>query len=164
MQMLKDECLWFLNFAIDRFFGILISLFWISVVLFVCLVGFQGPARAAETFVCAAGSTVTVQSNQIEWMKRTNACVARYYGLEVGDDPGGASSNATVGRYSVPLPERRPQFISAALKAQKALRDTAGMVTGSVGELDAADERGTFRRVLILNAAPGKSRWYNHTR
>ncbi|MEO1281708.1 MAG: hypothetical protein AAFV69_08245 [Pseudomonadota bacterium] len=163
MEEVKQECLALLDAAIDRIVGLLVSIFWLTAALFVCLVTLNMPsASAAETFVCADGTTVTVQSNQLEWMKRTNACVAQYYGLKVQDRSKTPRAGYVVAD-GVPLPVRRPASFDAALQGQQALRSTRDLVTGSIGAAGDAPETGTYRRVLILNAQPGKSRWYNHT-
>ncbi len=40
-------------------------------------------ADAAETYVCEGGRTVTVEFGALETLKRTDACIAGYFGLSV---------------------------------------------------------------------------------
>ena len=47
---------------------------------------------AAEAYVCEAGRVVYVEFGDLERMKRTDACIARYYGLTAG--PAGASAES----------------------------------------------------------------------
>ncbi|MEL7047667.1 MAG: hypothetical protein AAFO75_01685 [Pseudomonadota bacterium] len=126
--------------------------------------------HAAETFVCEDGSFVAVEVHQLERMKQTNACVANYYGLEIAaNGPVAAragSGSQLAGR--VPLPVRKPEFSPPIIKADDAgARSlTQGIETGSITGPSASPdiERGTYRRVRILNAASGASRWYLHTK
>ncbi len=125
------------------------------------------PAHAVETFICEDGSAVTVAAGQLEAMKATNACVARHYGLEVGSEV--RPVRATL---AVPMPSRRPErrvggvpvARVAASRTPVSSGSSQPITTGSIVARDGVPEAGTYRRVKILNPAPGGSPYYLHTR
>lgn len=49
------------------------------------LLGSAAPAYAADAYLCGSDSVVYVELDKLEEMKRTNPCIASYYGLTVAD-------------------------------------------------------------------------------
>lgn len=124
-----------------------------------------GKPAQAETFVCRDGTLLTVAPEDIARMQRTNACVAEAYGLSL---PAPAAAVSAQVMAEIPLPARRPsrRTQTAAIAAAEASANGARKPPEQTGSIAARkpDEVGTYRRVLILNARPGQSRFFNHTR
>lgn len=65
---------------------------------------------------------------------------------------------ASVPAAAVPLPVKRPE------RPAKVVLKGATVAEPAPREIGAMAEASDFRRVRIINAQPGTSRWYNHTR
>ena len=74
-------------------------------------------AIADEAFVCGDGSVVNVKSGDLEIVKRTNPCVARYFGLDVSTNSSETAKAIALGatallrgdgNTALPLPSRNP--------------------------------------------------------
>lgn len=150
----------------------------------------KSPAIADEAFVCGDGSVVNVKSGQLEIVKRTNPCVARYFGLDVetnDDETAKAIAlRATAllrgdGAKAMKLPARNPTRDpgrSAAVDEARsnggediaaktpAARQASPIETGSTRRAPAHAENPLtdYRNVRIINAAPGSSAWFHHNR
>lgn len=118
-------------------------------------------ARAEEAYLCADGSVVYVKVGQIEEMKRTNACVAAHYGLQVQpsqttvEPPTPATNAAQAGQPTAPALRTLPAGDEpvAAPPAQRT-REAVLRVAPS------AD----FRRVKVINAQSDAEGWFHHQR
>lgn len=129
---------------------------------------FAEQARADQYFVCKDGRAISVAQGDLEKAKRTNACVARHYGLSLAPpDPGLRSSTAPTTSLAdhplaetVELPARRPRTPELR-KTQTAVtqRSTSPRI-GKVAEADNSN----YRRVRIINAQPGSPVWFHHKR
>ena len=101
-------------------------------------------AQAAQTFMCDDGRLLEVESNQLERLKRTDPCIAAYYGLEV---------------RTVPLPVKRPpprvQHVLKGSRAPATSRRDIGAV---------AQAGSSYRKVRIINAPRGRRAWFIHSR
>lgn len=149
-------------------------------------------ALADEAFVCGDGSVVNVKSGDLEIVKRTNPCVARYFGLDVSTNSIETAKAMTLGatallrgdgNTALPLPSRNPNRPDSAQTAVTAVTAaTAGAVasaartpitqptsqieTGSTrrGAASLDDPATDYRNVRILNAQPGAAAWFRHNR
>ena len=101
-------------------------------------------AGADQTFICEDGRLLQIELQDIERLKRNDPCVAAHYGLTVG---------------TMPLPVQRPP--RAALPGLKGAQAAQPPVR-EIGNV--ADVSSDYRRVRIINAQPGESGWYQHTR
>lgn len=145
-----------------------------------------GHARADEAYVCEGGRVVQVRLGELDRLKRTDPCIAAYYGLSIQASP--------VSEAAPPLPERRPEVIAAAPAAIAPAPIAAvpiaavPMTTASVAaaavvtvprvervlfkhQLQRAEpavvtSSGSvdYRNVVIINAAPGSAAIFRHTR
>lgn len=117
-------------------------------------------ARAGQFFVCEDGRTVEVAFNELDEAKRTDPCVAKYYGLSVAEPAlrGKAGEPVAVGgTVDIVLPVRKPvrvQLRQARDDAPAAKRDLSGQQR--MATVDAAGEG----RVKIINAKPGEAQWF----
>ncbi len=143
-------------------------------------------AIADEAFVCGDGSVVNVKSGDLEIVKRTNPCVARYFGLDVSTNSSETAKAIALGatallrgdgNTALPLPSRNPNRPDLAQTAGTAgsvasaartpiTQPTSQIETGSTRRSAASlDDLATdYRNVRILNAQPGAAAWFRHNR
>ena len=122
------------------------------------------PAHADEGYLCADGSIVYVKLGTLEHMKRTNACVAAYYGLKVEEaadrQPGPATSSAPIAPADTAapalrrLPDETPPATGVARNAREAALRRPPMPAPNTD----------YRNVRILNAPDGQARTFHHQR
>jgi len=101
-------------------------------------------ASAAETFVCDDGRLLQLETRDIQRMKRTDACVAAHYGIQIA---------------KVPLPVQRPNTTPSVL-----LKGTRSVKAEQSGNRTMANANIDFRNVRIINAMPGSHAWFRHSR
>ncbi len=135
------------------------------------------PAFADEAYICDAGRIVYVKPGQLESLKRTDACIAGYYGLTVetpvkaGTDvkapakspaaasvpkvpPGGAAKGLTLEREArAAAGKETPQPAVAVVKSPKPIEKPAPTLVAATSD---------YRNVVILNAAPGTGGIFRH--
>ena len=114
-------------------------------------------ARADETFVCEGGRLVRAKTADLERLKRTDECIARYFGLSVADVETSLDAVApVVAPAGVPAAEP-----AAATKVRDVGSDPATTV-GRVTEAGPARPKlpSDYRNVLLLNHAPGASPYF----
>lgn len=170
----------------------------LALVLPLAIAWLSSGLAADEAFVCEGGRIVQVRTGQLERMKRTDPCVAAYYGirLETARPPQPAAVRAEAGSApsEAPLPVRHPRaaappaaaaVLTPALPAQRAMNAAAGpsaadiVVSPRVERVvfqhqapapafaaagAPASPTVDFRRVPVINAAPGTDAVYHHTR
>ena len=95
-------------------------------------------ARADQSFICDDGKLIQVKANDLERMKRENACVAKHFG-------------GLARTRNVPLPTRKPQTGLIRMRRAEPAKDAT---TGPVN----------YRMVRIINAAEGGPKWFHHRR
>lgn len=122
-------------------------------------------ARADEAYLCGPDKVVYVAVKDLEEKKRTDPCIAAYYGLKV-EAPAAQTAVA-------PAPADKP----AAAAARPRAADLKALSDSEVPERVARAERrhaaldlprampGTdYRRVRVLNAAEPASAFYYHAK
>jgi hypothetical protein len=92
-------------------------------------------ARADQSFMCDDGTLVQVAAQDLERMKRENACVAKYFG-------------GLAATRQVPLPARKPATNLVRLR-QAAPERTP-------------DHPANYRMVRIINAGRDDDKWFHH--
>lgn len=141
------------------------------------------PVRAAEAYLCEAGRVVYVELADLEWMKRTDACIAGYYGLTVEGAapsvPPAAAGERSASATEISAP---PQAKAASAKpgspstfaARSAtpgrrpagLKDTSvrtiDMTRASRGAAPVAAPETDYRNVRVINASTGDGQWFRH--
>jgi hypothetical protein len=139
------------------------------------------PASADEIFVCEGGRLVRVDVETFETLKRTDPCVARYYGLEIAAAPPPAPAAAKVsetGALPAPPPSQAARPASDTAEVYRSALAATGLVPGRHvrrGEGAAQGERAAtskpdridvpgdgYRTVAIINAGPGEPALYRH--
>ncbi len=116
------------------------------------------PAKADQSFVCADGSVVTVAFKDLEKMKRTNACVAGYFGLKVRTPIVAALKTEPVIRRTGRIKtkrnkkaNRKPTHAQLISKSHARAQKTPEVSVGT-----------DYRNVRIINAKPGKKAFHRH--
>ncbi len=125
--------------------------------------------RADEAFLCGPDTVVYVKSEELELKKRTDPCIARYFGLTVD-----SAAAAVTAEKAAPTASRQADAAVMAAKdvVLKSLQapETAERVTPPLPERSAALQPpvaapGTdYRNVKVINASSAADQWFKHTR
>lgn len=138
--------------------------------------GTTAPAHADEAYVCDDGRVVYVKLAELEEKKRTDQCVAAYWGLTV-ESPKSRTDTATA------APAPAPEIAAGKAPAQKmpAVNGSAPLLKPTAEpEIEAPRRRNVeeksaaimpakaapntdFRNVKIINGG-NSGAWYRHTR
>lgn len=123
-------------------------------------------ARADDAYLCGPDKIVYVAVDDLELKKRTDPCIAAYFGLKVEEPVASAPAAA-----AAPSPARgvkAPPIVRAELKpltdsefpsrAARPLEQQALLLPPR------ATPGTDFRNVKILNAASPGDGWFHHTR
>jgi len=102
-------------------------------------------AEASQTFMCDDGRMLQLESNEIQRMKYTDACVAAHYGVDI---------------HHVPLPVQRPTSSLATQSLE--LKGTRKANTARNPMPQMADAKVDYRNIPIINALPGSQSWFRH--
>lgn len=133
---------------------------------------FAHPASADEAYLCGPDSIVYVSAADLPKMKRTNACIAAYYGLTVETPETQAkalaiakpAANATKPQASV----RAKAAVHAALKplvAPDAATPAAPQAIRQAALTRPFAAPGTdYRNVRVLNATSDEAAVFRHTK
>lgn len=137
-------------------------------------------AIADELFICDGNKNLRVPLDKLEDMKRTNACVAAHYGLEIQEKnkPSAVAKTRLHKLLSGPTRvHKKPQkTMSAPAKAATVVRTLPAKSSASKalakvkiykrGETlpieDIAAEPSDHRNIKVLNGATKPEKWYRH--
>ena len=120
--------------------------------------------RADEAYLCDAGRIVRVAPGKLEDLKRTDPCIAGYYGLKVDAAPPKSDARLETGALAPPpASPAAPAHPAPAAKAPARASALAAAVKEPASAPRAA--AGTdYRNVVLLNAAPGAAAVFRHER
>ena len=137
-------------------------------------------AIADELFICDGNKNVRVPLDKLDHMKRTNACVAAHYGLEIKDKskPVAASKPSSHKLLSGPVrvhtksAKGKPVASKAATTVRTLpAKSTAFKASSEIriykrGEAlpleEIAAEPSDHRNIKVLNAKTKPAKWYRH--
>ncbi len=131
--------------------------------------------RADEAYLCEDGRIVKVPLGKLEEMKRTDACIAAYYGLtpdaapqriETGTiaPPPAPAATAPAQQAAVPSPAPGPRP-GASPAPRTTARKAPLPVRASEPPAPPRAAAGTdYRNVVLLNAGPGEPVTFRHER
>jgi hypothetical protein len=126
------------------------------------------PVRADEAYLCGPDKVVYVAVEDLEMRKRTDPCIAAYYGLKVE-----AAAAVEVTPVAATAPEKLTKTALskttvAGLKplSDAEIPDRVSKRTERQASLDPPRPTpGTdYRNIKILNAASTDDAWYRHTK
>lgn len=139
------------------------------------------PVRAAEAYLCEAGRVVYVELGDLERMKRTDACIAGYYGLTVEGAapsvPPAAAGERSASATEIAAPQQAasakpgsPSTFAARSatpgRRPAGLKDTSvrtiDMTRASRGAAPVAAPETDYRNVRVINASTGDGQWFRH--
>ncbi len=109
-------------------------------------------ARAEQMFICSDGTLRQVAHQDLERLKRQDACIARHFGIEIA---------------KVPLPVKRPKHLlptKPRTTQHLQLKRSANPERQHSANRSVASIWTDYRKVRIINALPGSRPWYRHTR
>jgi hypothetical protein len=119
-------------------------------------------ARADEAYVCDAGTVVYVKPGELEAMKRSNPCIAGYYGITLPSPA--ASAPIEPAKTATPPVEFKtlggPDDHADASKRSSTRTAQAGPAAHRPPPVAAPDT--DFRNIRLINAAPDSDGWYRH--
>ncbi|MFN3868556.1 MAG: hypothetical protein ACK4MF_05765 [Hyphomicrobiaceae bacterium] len=138
-------------------------------------------SHADVAYVCDGGRVVNVRSGELERMKRTDPCIAAYHGLEVAPplppplparNPRLAANDAGIAGPVSPVPSAVPATEAAPASRASLMAPRVERVVFShalpgnqrVETPTMPSAPVDFRRVPIINAQPGASAIFVHTR
>lgn len=124
--------------------------------------GAVGTARADEAYLCGPDKIVYVKTEELEFKKRTDPCIASYYGLKVedaADTPAaesGKTPKTTVGKTAPAITLKKSVALEKPVKEapqQQAALQPAAAAPGT-----------DYRHVRVINAASQDEGWFYHAR
>lgn len=124
-------------------------------------------AKAEQAFVCENGGLVMVKLADLERMKKENPCVARYFGLTVDAVPLPVQRPEPLAVARIPAPKVTSAPDRSAIVGQSAPQTATFGAPVSHEVADVAPPSASsedFRHVRIINARPGATQWYLHSR
>jgi hypothetical protein len=137
-----------------------------------CSAGATG-ARADEAFLCGPDTVVYVKPAELELKKRTDPCIARYFGLTVTSPEAEAadktSSAASLRRDPGPaknVPAARKNIAFKSLQAPETDEPVTPPPPARTAALQppAAAPGTDYRNVRVINASSPSDQWFKHTR
>ena len=143
----------------------------VPVIFVSSFLGLSAPgARADEAYLCGPDTVVYVSAVELEHKKKTDKCIAAYYGLTVAQDASGQSGMPVEPAKSAPAkanarpiielkslsePESEPEH---SVRSRAKFERSASLMPPSAAP-------GTdFRNVRIINAGSGDGQWFKHDR
>jgi hypothetical protein len=124
-------------------------------------------ARADEAFLCDRGRIVYVAPGQLEQMKRTDPCIAGYFGAKVETTSPAIATPVATPKSATP---QGPAGTPTAKPVLRALKDTDLSARRDAEPFHVAARRGPpvaaegtdFRNVPVLNALSSEGARYRH--
>ncbi len=123
-------------------------------------------ARADEAYLCGPDTVVYVKIEELEHKKKTDKCIAAYYGLTVADDAASAPGIPANPAQGSPANENaNPRIELKSLSEPEHTVRVPAKFERSASLMTPSAAPGTdFRNVRILNAGTDESRWFKHQR
>jgi hypothetical protein len=120
--------------------------------------------RADEAYLCEDGRIVKVAPGKLEDLKRTDACIAAYYGLKI--DAAARKREPRLETGAIAPPAANPASQARPAPAARQAPHAAAM-TPAVKQPAPAPRASTgtdYRNVVLLNAGPGSPAVFRHER
>jgi hypothetical protein len=139
---------------------------------FACVVlaisqGVANPSHAAEAFLCDQNTVIYVETNQLDELKHTNACIASYFGIKLDDGPPAASKAAATSGAPASLDLKTLTETGSAdrfVPGQHVLRRVASLDGPRAPRAAPLASPGTdFRNIKVINPVEGDG-WFHHAR
>lgn len=132
----------------------------------VALTAVSAPSRADEAYLCAPDKVVYVSTADLPKLKRTDPCIAAYYGLTVETPAKPAAAVAASIKPSTPLPAKKPAAVVLKPLAEAEATSRPSVQPAQLAALTppSAMPATDYRNVKILNASRPDDAWFRHTK
>ena len=123
-------------------------------------------SRADEAYLCGPDTVVYVSAEELEHKKKTDKCIAAYYGLTVSDAASGQSGSPVEPSKSAPeKANARPTIeLKSLSEPEHSVHSRAVFERSASLMLPSASPGTDFRNVRIINAGSGDGQWFKHDR
>ena len=140
---------------------------WSAAVTLMAATGSGHSSHAADAYICGPDKLIYVAVEDLERMKRTNECIAAYYGLKLVAKETQLRAPATTSDTSRPIVQTKTTPIALKPVVQdEAVHDHRNTIVTSVlaarPAMAAPDT--DFRNVRVINATSENDAWYRHQR
>ena len=134
-----------------------------------------GGARAEEAFLCGPDKVVYVRSEDLEARKRSDPCIAAYFGIKIEDasktaapvvslvaQPASAGAQAAI---AAPLADTKVAFALKTLTDKDMPRRATQLASRGRVVRPVVSAPGTdYRNIHVINAHDSEEEWFSHTR
>lgn len=125
--------------------------------------------RADDAYLCGPDKLVYVKADELEEKKRTDPCIAAYYGLKIeGQDESGATlgnANAAAVPGNTPAAKSAPQISFKKSVELETSKRRAGEFEHQAALGPPVASPGTdYRHVRIINGESSEDTWFYHAR
>jgi hypothetical protein len=131
-------------------------------------IGSPAPSLADEAYLCGPDKVVYVSAADLPLKKRTDPCIAAYYGLSIeSSEPGaaaGANKNAHSNDAQPVARSTEAQLRPLSDKDAPELRDQRHAALDTAPAMPKAMRGTDYRNVKILNAGDPGGAWFLHTK
>ncbi len=140
-----------------------VSIGWVVTVFSVASAGIASPGHAAEAYVCGPNKLVYVEAEDLAQMKRTDPCIAAYYGLtvEATDTASSAKPRDSKAEHVAVSATLRPLADADLLKHSAS---TAPVRQAALASPPVAAPDTDYRNIRVLNATSVDDAWFHHAR
>lgn len=123
-------------------------------------------ARADEAYLCGPDTVVYVKIEELEHKKKTDKCIAAYYGLTVAGDAAAKAGTAHGPASNAPeRPATRPQIeLKSLSEPGHDVRERAKFERSASLMPPSAAPGTDYRNVRVINADSNQSQWFKHNR
>jgi len=122
--------------------------------------------RADEAYLCDGGRIVKVAPGKLDELKRTDACIAAYFGLKIDAAPRKQDGRLETGALAPPAPKTAQPLASVTSPPPAAAKTTPRQTAATAVKEPPAAPRAAYgtdyRNVVVLNAAPGAAAVFRH--
>ncbi|MGB4865024.1 MAG: hypothetical protein WBP38_03910 [Hyphomicrobium sp.] len=141
-----------------------VSLRAMGAALVAAVIACPASAQADEAYLCGPDKVVYVSAADLPMKKRTDPCIAAYYGLtvEAGAHAATSTSDAKTAAASVQA-ELKP-LSDTEIPSSTTRQDQRQAALAPVREPPRAMAGTDYRNVKILNAATPDSAWFHHNK
>lgn len=141
-----------------------VSVRWLAVIASIALTAAGGPAGAADAYLCGPDKIVYVAVQDLELKKRTDPCIAAYYGLKIEElSPSVKKNPVKTVSGMTPTPVLRPLADVDLTRTSAPQMEKIGR-QASLQNSPVSTPGTDYRNVHVLNATTANDAWYHHQR
>ena len=134
-----------------------ISVGFLAVTSSILQFGSAVPVRADDAFLCGPSTVVYVKADELEFKKRTDPCIAAYFGLPVDEVKKASLEAASKTGAAAGAPFERGASFPHAAQGEPLTQVAVNTAPVAAAGTD-------YRNVRIINAEPGAAAWFVHSK